>query len=167
MSWLVKIDAELLMQAAIQLVTFLVFFVIVKKFFYDKINGIIKERKTMVDNSMDAAKLANEKAAQIEAQYKDRLTDIENERTEVLQKASDDAKQIRDRIIEDANQQAGEMLDKARVQIEAEKKRAEEEFKDSIVDLTIDAAEKVVGKSLSKEDHIDLINESISMLKEV
>ena len=49
----------------------------------------------------------------------------------------------------------------------AEKAKAQEEFKDTIIEMTMDAAEKVVGKSLSREDHLDLINESISMFKEV
>ena len=55
----------------------------------------------------------------------------------------------------------------AKKEIEAEKAKAQEEFKDTIIEMTMDAAEKVVGKSLSREDHLDLINESISMFKEV
>ncbi len=167
MSWLIKMDAELLKQVLIQGVTFLIYFVVIKKFFYDKINGIIKKRKEMIDSSMSEAKAANEKAQQLEAQYNDRISDIENERVAVMKKAAEDAQAVKNRIIEEAHSQAGDMIAGARREIAAEQVRAEEEFKDSIVDLTIDAAEKVVGKSLDKKEHLELINNSISMFREV
>ncbi len=165
--WLIRIDAELVKQAAIQLVTFLVYFVIVKKFFYDKINGIITKRKEMVSASLNDAKAADEKAEQLEAQYKERIEQVENERVEIIRKAALDADSVKERIVNDAKKQADQMIANAKNEIKTQQERAKEDFKDSIIDMTIDAAEKVVGKSLNKQDHLDLINESISMFKEV
>lgn len=166
-SWLIRIDAELLKQALIQLVTFLIYFVIIKKFFYDKINGIITKRKEMVAASLNDAKAADEKAEQLEKEYNEKVAQIENERIEIIRKAAEDAQNVKDRIVNEAKQQAASILDSAKKEVENQKAKAQEEFKDSIIEMTIDAAEKVVKKSLSKEDHIDLINESISMFKEV
>ena len=45
--------------------------------------------------------------------------------------------------------------------------QAEKELRDSVVDMTIAAAEKISRKTFTKEDHARLINESISMIKEV
>lgn len=166
-SWLIRIDAELLKQAAIQLVTFLIYFVAVKKFFYDKINGIITKRKEAVAASLDSAKSADEKAALLQKEYDEKVAELENERIEIIRKAATDAQEVKDRIVDEARAQADSMIDSARKEIEAEKAKAQEEFKDTIIEMTMDAAEKVVGKALSREDHLDLINESISMFKEV
>lgn len=166
-SWLIRIDAELLKQALIQLVTFLIYFVIVKKFFYDKINGIITQRKEMVSASLNSAQAADEKAEQLEKEYNEKVAQIENERIEIIRKAAEDAQNVKERIVDEAKQQAASILESAKKEVENQKAKAQEEFKDSIIDMTIDAAEKVIGKSLSKQDHLDLINESISMFKEV
>ncbi|MBO4360110.1 MAG: F0F1 ATP synthase subunit B [Eubacteriaceae bacterium] len=166
-SWLIRIDAELLKQAAIQLVTFLIYFVVVKKFFYDKINGIITKRKEMVAASLESAKSADEKAERLQKEYDEKVAAIENERIEIIRKAATDAQEVKDRIVGEAREQAGTIIENAKKEIEAEKAKAQEEFKDTIIEMTMNAAEKVVGKSLSREDHLDLINESISMFKEV
>ena len=166
-SWLIRIDAELLKQAAIQLVTFLIYFVVVKKFFYDKINGIITKRKEMVAASLESAKSADENAERLQKEYDEKVAAIENERIEIIRKAATDAQEVKDRIVGEAREQAGTIIENAKKEIEAEKAKAQEEFKDTIIEMTMDAAEKVVGKSLSREDHLDLINESISMFKEV
>lgn len=166
-SWLIRIDAELLKQALIQLITFLLYFVVIKKFFYDKINGMIQQRKEMVSASLNEAKAADDKAEQLEKEYEARVGEIENERVEIIKKAAEDAQQVKERIVNEAREQANAIIENAGKEVEAQKAKAQEEFKDAIIDMTMEAAEKVVKKSLSKEDHLALINESISMFKEV
>ena len=166
-SWLIRIDAELLKQALIQLITFLLYFVVIKKFFYDKINGMIQQRKEMVSASLNEAKAADDKAEKLEKEYEARVGEIENERVEIIKKAAEDAQQVKERIVNEAREQANAIIENAGKEVEAQKAKAQEEFKDAIIDMTMEAAEKVVKKSLSKEDHLALINESISMFKEV
>ena len=166
-SWLIRIDAELLKQALIQLITFLLYFVVIKKFFYDKINGMIQQRKEMVSASLNEAKAADDKAEQLEKEYEARVGEIENERVEIIKKAAEDAQQVKERIVGEAREQANAIIENAGKEVEAQKAKAQEEFKDAIIDMTMEAAEKVVKKSLSKEDHLALINDSISMFKEV
>ena len=166
-SWLIRIDAELLKQALIQLITFLLYFVVIKKFFYDKINGMIQQRKEMVSASLNEAKAADDKAEKLEKEYEARVGEIENERVEIIRKAAEDAQQVKERIVNEAREQANAIIENAGKEVEAQKAKAQEEFKDAIIDMTMEAAEKVVKKSLSKEDHLALINESISMFKEV
>ncbi len=164
---MIRIDAELLKQALIQLITFLLYFVVIKKFFYDKINGIIQQRKETVSASLNEAKAADDKAEQLEREYEARVGEIENERVEIIRKAAEDAQQVKERIVNEAREQADAIIENAGKEVEAQKAKAQEEFKDAIIDMTMEAAEKVVKKSLSKEDHLALINESISMFKEV
>ena len=63
--------------------------------------------------------------------------------------------------------QAAEIVENAKKDIKVQQERAEKEFVGSMIDLTIEAAEKIVGKSLNKEDHMNLISESINQFKEV
>ena len=160
-------DGELVKQALIQASTFLVFFMVIKKFFYDKINNILVERKEKVETDFENARLANEKALELEAEYSEKVSQIESERIDVLKKAAADAEIIKSGIVKEAREQASGIIVKAQDEITAERKKAEESLKDSIADLSIEAAQKVIGKTLNKQDHLKLIEESISMFKEV
>lgn len=167
MEWLVKLDADLIRQVVIQTATFLAFFVIVKVFFADKIKEILKKRQDAIAEDLTAAANANEKAKALEAQYNEMMKGAQDERAEILHTATEDGAKMKDQIVQEARDQAETILTNARKEIDRERTQAEKELRDSIVDITIDAAEKISGKSFSKEDHAQLISDSISMIKEV
>ena len=66
-SWLIKIDADLIRQVIIQASVFLVFFVVVKVFFADKIKEILKKRSEAIEQELDEAAKTNQDAKELEA----------------------------------------------------------------------------------------------------
>ena len=61
-----------------------------------------------------------------------------------------------------ATQQREELLASTRRDIEAETRRALEEIRREVADLTVMATEKVTRKSLTPEDHRRLIEEALT-----
>ena len=167
MSWLIKLDADLIRQVVIQAATFLAFFVIVKVFFADKIKEMLDKRKEAIEHDLSEAEKANASAKDLEAKYAEMIKGAQDERTEILHGATEDGTKIKEQIVQEAREQAETIITNARKEIDAERTQAEKELRDSIVDITIDAAEKISGKSFSDEDHAKLINDSISMIEEV
>lgn len=167
MEWLIKLDADLLRQVVIQIATFLVFFVIVKVFFADKIKAVLDQRKEAIEHDLTEAAKANEDAKKLEAQYAEVMNGAMDEKTDILRSANEDGKKMKEQIVTEAREQAETIIENARKEIDRERTQAEKELRDSVVDMTIDAAEKISGKTFTKEDHARLINESISMIKEV
>ena len=167
MEWLIKLDADLLRQVVIQIATLLVFFVIVKVFFADKIKAVLDQRKEAIEHDLTEAAKANEDAKKLEAQYAEVMKGAMDEKTDILRSANEDGKKMKEQIVTEAREQAETIIENARKEIDRERTQAEKELRDSIVDMTIDAAEKISGKTFTEEDHARLINESISMIKEV
>ena len=58
----------------------------------------------------------------------------------------------------EAKQEAQVLVEKARVEIQRERNETIGELKQEFADLTIVAAEKVIGKSLDKQAHRDIID---------
>lgn len=166
-NWLIKIDAAFVYQALIQAVVFLVYFVLLKTLFFDKVAAMMDKRQNQITEDLDSAAEQNAAAARLEASYQEKITNIDNERFEILKAASKDGETVKEKIVSDAQSQAASLIEAAKKEAEAQKKRAQEEFMDTFVELTIDTAEKVVGKSLNKADHMKLIGDSINQFKEV
>ena len=164
---LINFSIELIYQTLIQMATFLVFFILIKVVFYKPINNIMEKRTEKIKNDLAEASQEKEKAKGLVAEYEQKIDNVANERYEIIKKASADADVDKDQIIQEARESANKVLENAKHEIEIQKQKAEDEIKESIVDLTIIAAEKVVGKSLDKQEHLKLINESIDMIKEV
>ncbi len=166
-SWLIKIDASLIRQVIIQGAFFLSFFVIVKVFFADKIKAILEQRQAAIEKDLSAATKAKENAEKLQNEYAEIMKSAHDEKAEIIHKASEDGEKIKEQIVSEAREQAEIIKQNAEKEIDRERAQAEKELRDSIVDMTIDAAEKISGKSFTKEDHERLISDSISMIKEV
>ncbi|MBQ2302681.1 MAG: F0F1 ATP synthase subunit B [Oscillospiraceae bacterium] len=165
--WLIKLDANLIRTIVIQGATFLAFFMIVKVFFADKIKAMLEERKEAIAKDLSAANEAKENAEKLENEYAEMIKGAHDEKAEILHNAAQDGEIMKEKIVAEAREQAETIITNARKEIDRERTQAEKELRDSIVDMTIDAAEKISGKSFTKEDHAQLISESISMIKEV
>ncbi len=167
MSWLIKLDADLIRQVVIQAAVFLVFFVVVKVFFADKIKEVLAKRQDAIEQELNEAAKTNEDARELEAEYSEMMKGAQDEKAAIIHAATEDGTRMKDQIVQEAREQAETIITNARKEIDRERTQAEKELRDSIVDMTIDAAEKISGKSFTKEDHAQLISESISMIKEV
>ena len=74
------------------------------------------------------------------------------------------AEKMKDEILQTARDKAGGIIGQAQKQIEAEKDKALIEIKTEVVDLSIQVAERLIRKNLSKEDNLAIINESLNKI---
>lgn len=144
------------------IINFIFLLLILKHFFFDKVRNIIQERKDEIEDKMEKADEDLEKA---------RLFKVENER--VLKSARDEGKGITEsykkkadkvynEIVQEANKEAGTIMERARVEVEREKQKAEAEIKKQVVDLAVMLSEKALGESIDEEKHKRLINDFIA-----
>jgi len=166
MSWLIKLDADLIRQVIIQAATFLVFFIVVKVFFADKIRDILKKRQEVIEKDIDEAAAAKDNAKALETQYSALIENAKDEKAEILRAAEAQGKEMKGEIVAAAKTQADTLLQNARTEIERERAQAEKELRESVVDIAIDAAEKITKKSLSDADQRKLIGDAIRELTE-
>lgn len=164
MSWLIKLDADLIRQVIIQGATFLAFFIIVKVFFADKVKDILEQRKNAACKDLDDAKAAKDESEKLLESYKEQMTEIGNEKARILKEANEEGKKARETIVSKANEEAGKLLENAKNNIERQKKDAEREIREKSVDLAVDMAEKVTNEALDREASKKLIDDFINSL---
>ena len=105
-------------------------------------------------------------AAQLKAEYEERLSHAEEESEEILRTASRRAQLKEEEILREANAKAARTLERAEEQIEQEKKRAINDVKNQVSGLAVDIAAAVIGRDVSAGEHEDLINEFIENMGE-
>jgi len=59
------------------------------------------------------------------------------------------------------------MLNKAKEQIDAEKQKALNEIKSTVVDIALKASEKVIKRNLNNDDNKKMIEDTVDQLKQV
>jgi len=145
-----------------QLIGFALLLVIMRMVAYKPILGMMDQRSQRIREGLEAAERMKEEAAQADVTLQKRLEEARQEGQGLIGQAQ----QIGNRLQEEARQQAqaeGEsLLARARNEIALERDEAIAQIRREFADLTIAAAEKVIGQSLDKKAHERLIEEVLT-----
>ena len=143
----------------VQIAAFVILLVILYFFAYKPVLKMLDERARKIKDSMDEVQKVKEQAAQTEEEFKKKIDAASKEGQEGRSKAMRTGEEARKRAQEEATVEAQGLVEKARVEIQRERNEAIGELRQEFADLTIVAAEKVIGKSLDKETHRQIIDQ--------
>lgn len=148
-----------------QTIAFLLLLFILAKFAWKPVLGAIKEREQSIDDALNKAELAKQEMARLTSQNEELMKQARAERDQILK----EAKTLKDSIVNEAKTQAhnegAKLIEKARIEIENQKKAALAELKGQVSTLSLDIAERVLRSQLDdKAKQQDLVN---NLLKDV
>ena len=145
-----------------QLIGFTILLVMLRVVAYKPVMKMMDERSLRIREGLEAADRMKQEAAQADISVQKQLEEARQEGQTLIGQAQ----QISSRIQEEARQQArteGEaLLARARNEISLERDEAIAQIRREFADLTIAAAEKVIGQSLDKKAHERLIEEVLA-----
>jgi F-type H+-transporting ATPase subunit b len=144
------------------IVTFLLLFFLLKKFAFGPIQNMIDQRRDTILESIESAEATRKDAEKLLADYRESIANAKNEAEEIIDRAHKVGENTKNDIVNEAKDQAHKEVEDARGQIQRETRKAVQEIKDQVADLAILAAGKVTAKSISKDDHLQLVNEAMS-----
>ena len=143
----------------------LVIFLIVKKFLFKPIKGIIEKRQKEVKDMYLRAEQAEKKAQNLEAQYTELLTKARLEAAEIVKNATEAAQSKADTIVEQAKVKAMELLEKTQAQIQREKDESLREAFNKVSDVVLITASKLIEKEMTMGDHKEIIEKILNDVK--
>ena len=164
--WLDKwltIDSGLLLWT---ILTFFVLLFILRWKAWGPLMNALEDRAKQIEASLrKAEKLTVETDKRAEKNEKI-LNEARKEAQEIISKAREDGEKLKVKLESDGQEKQSAMLIKAKEQINAEKKQALSEIKQVVVDLTINASEKIIKRNLNTEDNKEMIKNTVDKLKQ-
>ncbi|MDR2771427.1 MAG: F0F1 ATP synthase subunit B [Clostridiales Family XIII bacterium] len=143
------------------LVTLLVLYLILKKFFFEKIRNFVQAREQTVKDAFDNAEHVNKLADEKLKEYNEQLAQIDAKSRETIKESKQRADARALEILNEANRRAGEMISQAEREIEREQLKSVGEMRDHIAALAIYAAEKILEKELDPSAQTAIIDSVI------
>jgi F-type H+-transporting ATPase subunit b len=142
-------------------VTFLLLLFVLKRVAWGPIISALETRENEIKEALNSAANARADAEKATADYESIKKEAQSEAQNLLS----EAKAMKDKMISAAVQEAKIKADaelkNALELIDAEKAKAVKEIKTVIVDLSIQAASKLIDKNLDNADNKKFINETI------
>ncbi|MEN9447753.1 MAG: hypothetical protein RJA25_1043 [Bacteroidota bacterium] len=146
-------------------VVFLIFWLLVGKFAIKPIAKAIKDREQTITDALASAEKAKEDMQQLQSDNEALLKEAREESAKILK----EAKEVKESVIADAHtkakEEAAKIVASAKVEIEAQKKAALAEVKLEAGKLSLEIAQKVIGRELdSTKDQQTYINSLVDKL---
>ena len=142
-------------------VTFLLLLFVLSKVAWGPIISALESREKEIRDALDSAALAKEDAEKATSDYEK----IKQEAHAEAQTILSEAKSVKEKMISDAVEEArkkAELETENAIQsINAEKEKAVKEIKTAAVDLSIQAASKLIEKNLDSNDNRKLASDAI------
>ena len=146
------------------IVCFLIALFVLRRYAFGPIQGAIDARRERIRESLDDADRAREEARILLEEHRKLIGKAKADAEEVLAEARKQADAQRERVREETEVDRQRRLEETKKQIDAETQRALEQIRSEVADLTLEAASRVVGRTLDADRDRELISEAIDGL---
>ena len=143
-------------------IAFVLMFVLLWKFAFPPITAMLDKRADTIRESLEKAEDTRVEAERLMEEYKKQMAEARQESGRIVEQGRKVADSMKDDIVAKANEEAQNLIVKAKESIEAEKRAAMAELQASVADLSVLVAGKVIGKSMTVEDHAELIKQAMA-----
>jgi F-type H+-transporting ATPase subunit b len=138
--------------------------VILRKYAFPWISEQLDRRQRAIEDSIDAAEETRRQADALLDEYRERLHEAREQAQEIIARARKAAEVHERESEEEAIARREQLMERTRREIEAETRRAIQEIRREVADLTVMATERVTRKVLTEEDQQRLVEETLSEL---
>jgi len=160
-SFLVSPDVGLMIWT---LVVFLISMYILSKVAFPRIAEALDKRQQAIEESIDTAERTRVEADKLLAEYRERLHEARSQADEIVARDRKTAENNEAESVAEAKRKREEMMAATRRDIQQETRRAIQEIRNEVADLTVLATEKVTRKTLTDADQKRLVEEALSEL---
>lgn len=134
------------------LIAFGVVFFVLAKYGWPVITKMIDNRKQYIDESLENARKANERLAQLQEETAQMLKQAQEQQSKILAEAVEMRNQIVEKAKTEATTEGQKLLEEAKQQIVQEKESAIRDIRREVGVLSVEIAEKVLRQNLKNDN---------------
>jgi len=134
------------------------------KLAFPRISEALDKRQHAIEESIDYAEQMRKEADGVLEEYRARLSEAREQADEIVSRARRAGESHERQSQEDAKAKREQLLEQTRRDIDTETRRAIQEIRREVADLTVMATEKVTRKTLNEDDQRRLVEDALSEL---
>ena len=148
------------------IVTFFIVLAILKWKAWGPLINALDKREEDIREALASAEKARQDAEKASSEYEDMMRKAQAEAQQIVSEGKAAGERVKNDIQSAANDKADEIIEKAKAQIDAERRKAIQEIKSSVVDLSMDAAAKVIERNLDSDDNRKLVDQALEGIRQ-
>ncbi|WP_238651183.1 F0F1 ATP synthase subunit B [Paenibacillus piscarius] len=133
------------------IIAFVILYILLSKFAFSKLFGIMEQRRQMVLQQMDEAAKTREQAVAYVEEQKQALQQARQEAQAIIQQSQATSNNQVDKILDQAKTEAARLKDEAVRDIESEKNKAVEALRSELGTASVRIASKLLEKEVQTD----------------
>jgi F-type H+-transporting ATPase subunit b len=158
-------NSHILKEILVQIIGFGVVFLVLKKFAWNNMLGMIDMRRKTIEDEFASIERKKKDLENLEKEYRGRLEHVEQEAREKIQEASKIGQQLSKDIQEGARLDAKRLFERTQADIEQEIAKARVSMRDEIVEISSLMTEKILREKLDSREHEKLVDKFLKELE--
>lgn len=142
----------------IQLAAFVILFLLLQKFAFKPLFGIMEKRKALVKEQLQTAEQNRTDAAKLLEEQKQAIQTARKEAYDMIEQAKVTSSRQADDIIRVAKEESARIKEEALKDIESEKNKAIATLRSQVSAMSVMIASKIIEKQLDEKSQQELIN---------
>lgn len=145
-----------------QIINFVIILWLLSRFVWHPIMNVLQQRRQRIQDSLAEAERISQEAARERQQFQQQLAEERQRTASQLAEAARQGQQVREEIIAAAQRERDQMLTTAQREAQGLREQALTDARRDIVDLAIQAAQRVVGSSIDETRQRQLVNDFLN-----
>lgn len=147
-----------------QTIAFIIFVWFCVKYVWPPIIKAIEERQSQIANALASAEAAKKEQADTKNLVEQELLSAKVQAQEILDAANKRRNEVLDEMKVEAEELKAKIIAQGYAEVEAERKRVQEELRVKVASLAVAGAEKIVGRSIDEAANNDIIDKLVAEL---
>lgn len=144
---------------------FLILFKVINNFYIAPLDEAVNTRNRDLENTFTEAENLRSQMDTLKADYEKRLAETEADARQKIQAQIREAQDLRKTLMAEASSKADEMVKRAQEEIASERDRALASIRVHVANLSLQAAEKVIGENMDNDRNRKLIDEFLDKVE--
>ena len=148
-------------------IIFAIVFFLLAKFGFPVITGMVEKRNQRINDSLEAARVAEDAIAHLTQEKERILEETRQEQSRLMKEAAAERERVLEQAQNEAKEEAEKILQAATARIQEEKEAAMKELRNEVAVISLAIAEKALRKELaSDKGQTELINRLVDQMSE-
>jgi F-type H+-transporting ATPase subunit b len=131
------------------------------KFGLPAVQNMMHAREERIREDLERAESAKSESEEVLTQYQAQVADARGEAGRIIEEARQSADQVRRELLARADEEAAEVKARAEADISLQRERALAELRTDVASMSIELAERIVGRNLDRTTQMQLVDSFI------
>jgi len=142
-------------------ITFVILALLLAKFAWKPLLTTLQERERTIRDSLEQAQKARAEGEETLRRNQEILAQARRETAAILDQGKREAESLRAEILAQARKEAQDLVEQGKRQVQFEQKQAMEQLRRQVADLAIQAAERLITRSLDDSAQRQLVDDYV------